>query len=285
VAAYIRDQLVSNLKREPLCHECSDIASANLPEGSVIFVIGDGFPRFERQRDCRYVFVNFSLLFKLRWWRPIPRSAHDWIHAKRRAFAAKSDLYDMVLDFNPRQARLLQRNGAARGLPVRYFMTGVASAATGTRSGTPSNAFTWDICFTGTESPRRARIRSQLESRGISVSPYLASSLDEVIPYCQLVLNVHSTACDTLEAPRIIHALSAGACLLTEVSYGLNDIVPNDCYVSAPYRHLTRRVEELLCNPARRASLGSSAASYMRTSYAARATECWRLIIKETMEL
>jgi hypothetical protein len=283
VVAYIRQQLSSHLSRPPLYFECSDVSATELPVGTLAFVIGDGFPRFERRPGCRYVFVNFSLVRKLRWWRPLPWAATRWIRSKQRGFAATRELYDMVLDFHPRQTRLLQREVAGR-TPIRHFMTGVVSAADRCPQ-VPLSLRQWDVCLVGTDSSRRARLRGSLESLDVRVSPATASSLDEVLQQCRLVANVHFAPCDTLEAPRVIHALSAGVCLVTEPCYRLEEIATADCYFSVPYRHMPATIARLLRDPTKLEDVSARAVRHMKTEYAARAAESWRAILQEAMEL
>lgn len=282
VIEFIRQQLSQHVGRDPLYEECSDIAAARVPQYSVVFLIGDGFPRFLRQPGCRYVFINFSLVRKLRWWKPIPPEAARWIRAKYRALNAKSDLYDMLLDFHPRQASLLGKE--LPEIPVRCFMTGVPQHAADA-SERALHARRWDVCFVGTESPRRTRMRKLLESRGITVSPSTAPDLDEVMGRSRLVANVHFAACDILEVPRIVQAFAAGACLVTEPCHGLADIAPSSCYVSVRYDRMPEAIEGLLRDTARIDAIAQSAATHARTRYAARASASWRSLLREALEL
>jgi hypothetical protein len=284
VVEFVRHQLSLHLGREPLYAECADVAIAGVPPGSLVFLVGAGFPRYARQPGCRYVFINFSLVRKLRWWVPIPPAAARWMDAQRRALLTRQDLYDMVLDFHPRQTRLLRRELARAGIPVRTFMTGVHTAAR-PHTSTPLASRRWDVCFTGTDSPRRARMRALLEARGIAVSPATAPGLDTVIGDCRLVANIHFAHCDTLEAPRIVHAFTAGVCLVTEPCYGLRDLAPPSCYVCLPYRRIPGAIADLLRNTARIEAISRCAADHISARYAARATESWRAIVHEALAL
>jgi hypothetical protein len=283
VVAFVRQQLSRHLGGEPFYAECADVATAGVPADSVVFVIGDGFPRYRRQPGCRYVFINFSLVRRMRWWRPIAPAAARWMCAKRRALLGKRDLYDMVLDFHPAQTRLLARELAPAAVPVRTFMTGVAGDAGA--AATPLAARRWDVCFVGTDSPRRARMRTRLERRGIAVSPSHAPGLHTVMRDCRVVANVHFAACDTLEAPRIVHALAAGVCLVTEPCYGLRELAPEGCYVCVPYRRMPAAIAELLGDPARIDRIARSAAEHVRTRYAARASESWGALVQQALAL
>jgi len=284
VVDFVRQQLSRHLGGEPFYAECADVAAAGAPAGSLVFVIGDGFPRYRRQPGCRYVFINFSLVRRMRWWRPIAPAAARWMRDKRRALLGKRDLYDMVLDFHPAQTRLLARQLARAEVPVRTFMTAVAGDARG-HAAPPLADRRWDVCFVGTDSPRRARMRARLERRGIAVSPSTAPGLHAVLGDCRVVANVHFAACDTLEAPRILHAFTAGVCLVTEPCYGLRDLAPESCYVCVPYRRMPAAIAELLGDTARIDRIARSAAEHVRTRYADRASESWGALVQEALAL
>jgi hypothetical protein len=284
VVDFVRHQLALHLGRPPLYVECADVATAGVPAGSLVFLVGDGFPRYRRQPGCRYVFINFSLVRKMRWWKPISPAAARWIRAKRLALLTKRDLYDMVLDFHPDQTRLLKQELARAGVPVRTFLTGVA-VDTRWVAATPLKSRRWDVCFTGSDSPRRARMRALLETRGITVSPGAAPGLHTVIGDCRVIANVHFAACDTLEAPRIVHAFTAGVCLVTEPCYGLAELAPASCYESAPYRRLPMAISELLGDTERIDEISRTAAEYIRTHHVVRARESWRALVHAALEL
>ena len=125
VVDFVGAQLALHAGRELFYAETPRVDDVDVPPRSAVFVVGDGFPRFARRPDCRYVLVNFSLVRRLRWWRPIPRSAARWIAGKRRDLLGKRDLYDVVLDFHPRQTALLARELATAAVAVRGFVTGV----------------------------------------------------------------------------------------------------------------------------------------------------------------
>jgi hypothetical protein len=141
------------------------------------------------------------------------------------------------------------------------------------------------VCFTGTDSPRRACLRAALESRGIRVSPGEAPGLRAIVSDSRLVANVHYVSCDTLEAPRVMESLSAGVCLVTEPCLGLADLVPESCYVESSYGRMAGVITELLRSPQRLEAVGASAAVYMRDVYAARARDSWRTLLQEAAAL
>ncbi len=284
VVEFVFEQLAIHLGRAPCYAECSDVASTAMPDGSLVFLIGDGFPRYPRSPGCRYVFVNFSLVRRMRWWKPVSRSTARWIGAKHRSLVARRDQYDLVLDFHPRQARLLARDLEGTGVRVRSFMPGVATAVAQNLT-RPLSSRRFDVCLVGTDSPRRARMRALLEHRGITVSPSTAACLDAVIRDSRVVANVHYEACDTLESPRVLHALAAGACLVTEPCYRLCDVAPTSCYVRVPYRHMPAAIARLLRDTPRIDAIGRAATYYMSTRYAPRATASWREIVDEALSL
>lgn len=282
VVTFVRRQLAVHGGGDPVYAECRDVAEARVPPGAVVFVIGDGFPRIERLPGCRYVFVNFSLVHPLRWWRPSAPSALRWMRVKRRALLARAGQFDMVLDFHPRQSRWLAR--ALAPAPVRPFPTAVDDSAA-RHADTPLASRRWDVCLVGTESPRRARLRERFAALGMAVSPPTAPVLDGVLRDSRVVVNAHFAACDTLEAPRVVHALAAGVCLVTEPCVGLDELAPPQCYVSAPYRRLPSVVAALLRDPERMAAIARAGREHWHGSVAPRARAAWRTLIDDAIGL
>ena len=282
VVAFVRRQLALHAGRAPAYLECTEVAQYVPAPGSVVFVVGDGFSGFTRVPGCHYVFVNFSLVRRLRWWRPASPAALRWMHAKRRALLAKRGQFDMVLDFHPRQSQWLK--DALAPVRVAAFATAVEDARCDAPP-VPLAERRWDVGFTGTESPRRARLRAQLEGRGLAVSPAFAPGFDTVVHQSRLVLNVHFAACDTLEAPRVVHTLTAGVCLVTEPCLGLADVAPPSCYVTSSYGRIADTVTALLQDTQRIEGIARAAASHMRAHHAPRARESWRAIVRDALEL
>jgi hypothetical protein len=282
VVAFMRRQLAVHAGGEPFYAECATVAQARVPAGAVVYLVGEGFPRFEREPGCGYVFVNFSLLRRMRWWKPVLPAAGAWMRQKRRALLARRDQFDMVLDFHPAQTRWLAR--ALAPSPVRTFMMGVPEEFPHV-SRTPASTRRWDVCLVGTESPRRARMRERLQARGLSVSPATAPGLEAVIGDCRVVANVHFAACDTLEAPRVVHALTAGVCLVTEPCVGLDAIAPPSCYVTASYRRMPDVIAGLVADPGRFEAIAQAGADHIRAVYGARADAGWRALVRDSLAL
>lgn len=282
VVAFMRRQLELHAGKEPFYAECATVAQACVPVHSVVFLVGEGFPRFERERSCRYVFVNFSVVRRMRWWKPASPAAVEWMRAKRQVLMEKRDQFDMVLDFHPIQTQWLAR--ALAPSTVRTFMTGVSDDVSHAIR-KPLSSRRWDVCLVGTESPRRARMRARLEARGLSVSPATAPGLDAVIGDCRVVANVHFAACDTLEAPRVVHALTAGVCLVTEPCLGLEELAPPSCYVTAPFRRMPGVIADLVRDSGRLDAISRAGADHIRGPYGARAEATWRSLVQDALEL
>ena len=128
-------------------------------------------------------------------------------------------------------------------------------------------------------------MRASLEARGISVSPSVAPGVHTVIGDCRIVANVHYAACDTLEAPRIVHAFAAGTCLVTEPCCGLDDVAPRPCYVRTPYGRMPDAIAHLLDHPDEMDAIARRAAAHHGSDYATRAARGWRALVDEALAL
>ena len=156
--------------------------------------------------------------------------------------------FDMVLDFYHPQTSLMEQELEKFSIKVMPFLTNV-SRKPGIVS--PLNERKWDICVVGTLSQRRNKVYKKLEKLGYRLSPLETSDFQSAIANSKLTLNIHIYPCDTLEVPRVIQTLSMGCCLVSEPCYGLEKLVPIECYYCVPYSNLVNQISELLENPDR----------------------------------
>ena len=244
---------------------------------SIVWIIGDPFPRYQRQADCFYVFLNFSLLCNVtkRWW--LGRSDRLWFEDKKRIFLQKLSNYDLVGDFYEPQSQMLKEEiESSRGIRVVPFLTNVQPSPD-VQLATVEQC-KWDVCIVGSISPRRLRAYRRLEELGCQLSP-VEGDLAHAIANSKLTLNIHMHNCDHLEAPRIIQVLKMGRCLVTENCHHLDQMIPLSCYCMDRYANLVKRVSELLADPQRVAKIGDTAKLYMETNYEKKCEESWRQIV------
>ncbi len=110
IADYIFLQLK---KHSPLKTEfqlCESVEDVPLLPNSTVYIIGDPFTRFTRAPGCKYVFMNFSVLYLLGNPFNCSLSGYRLIKRKRKIFEEKLDCYDYILDFWPAHtARMRQK--------------------------------------------------------------------------------------------------------------------------------------------------------------------------------
>jgi hypothetical protein len=253
------------------------VEDIELRKDSTVFVIGEGFPAFPKRDGRYYIYLNFSLLYNVSSWWTLSWRARRWIARKRRMFAEKAESFDMILDFYEPQSALMKEEFKGRGVQVLPFLTNVLEVKRDCIL--PVAEREWDICVVSTLTPRRRKLYTKLENLGYKLSPLKTAELVSVMSRCKLTLNVHMQRCSTLEAPRIVHALNAGSCLVTERCYGLEDIIPDRCYHAADYGGLIRVIRRLLENHeeiTRTARLGYE---YMRGEYEEKCRASWKRIV------
>jgi hypothetical protein len=285
VVDYIKKQLAEYSPGGFSYHVCNDLAEFRPPDGSIVFLVGDGLRLYRHDAAALYVFINFSLLYRLVPWHLTSLAGYAWLRGKHKRFAEQVSAFDMVLDFHVRQTRLLTREFGKLGPRFRSFMTDVLLPAGKQERATPLDEKEWDVCLVGSASPRRLAVRRALLRSGLRLSPDSVHDLHETIRDSRIVLNVHYARCDTLEAPRIIHALATGSCLVTEECLGLEQIAPSECYVSVRYARLADTVRSLLDEPTAITRIGEEAATHMRKNYSVAAKSDWQTIAGDVTEL
>lgn len=275
VAEYILNSLKLITGSDVMFKLADRIEEINYPSRSIIFIIGDPFPKPVKAEGCFYIFINFSLLYNInKNFRPDWR-ARRWINKKHRRFMSKARTFDMILDFYSPQTDLLEQE--LEGLPVKImpFLTNVTR-----KPGIvpPLNERKWDICVVGSLSPRRTKVYKTLRKLGYRLSNFETPDLQSVIADSKLALNIHVQNCNTFEAPRVIQTLSMGCCLVSEPCYGIEEIIPIDCYCSTVYEDVVSHISELLENPDRIKIIGEKAERYIKGQYADRCFRNWKSI-------
>jgi len=253
------------------------IDEIDFPRSATVFVIGDPFPPFAKRKDCYYVFLNFSLLYNVTQWGSLNWKARIWIHKKHRRFIKKVCCYDMVLDFYKPQSVLMNHELKPMGVKVMAFLTNTREANPVTRPSLDDRR--WDVCVVGNLSRRRRRIYQSLEGLGCNLSPLETDDLASVMRQSKVILNVHFHRCNTMEAPRIIQALNMGCCLVTETCYGLDQLVPGDCYRSVEYADIVQEVVGLLESPPRIVEIERLAKRYMEGEYREKCLASWKEVL------
>ena len=242
-----------------------DVDSVHIRPGSIVLVIGENLPRFQRDSTCYYVYLNFSLLYRLRWYRPIGQEAVEWIGSKHSVFMSKLHCFDMVLDFYRQQSMVMQKQLCKKGIPVHHLQVGVLHDSL--IAPVSVEECEWDVCVVGSMSKRRDVIFEELRKLGIKLSPITTDNFPLVASRSRIVLNIHYTDCDTFEIPRIIEALALGRCVVTEPCYGMRTLVPEGICQIARYRNVVSTVSNLLNHPDRIARSGAASAIFYSQVY------------------
>lgn len=254
----------------------SDVSNVKADPGTVLLVIGDAFPAFNRQPGCRYVFVNFSLLYNLGTSNQGESAALAWIWRKHAAMLERAGIYDDVLDFLPEQTPLLEKELEQLGVAVEPYMVNVAFDI---QTGQENDNKRWDLCIVGSPTPRRLRLYEQLAERGITLSPTDSNDLAATMLQSRVVLNVHAYDCVTCEYPRIIEALSLGCCLLTEPCIGLEKVLASDCFISTSFEKIPNIAHSLVGDTERRQEYGAAARRAVSGNYGVASHAAWNSVM------
>jgi hypothetical protein len=279
IADYIFERLVEYGGASAELYVCHDIGTLTFSPGSTIFVIGDPFGPFTKSPFCRYVFLNFSVVYVLgRPWN-CSIGGYRLIRHKHKALMTRLAGFDCLLDYYPPQTRRMRH---ALNLPVENFPVGVLASAIPDFGSVENRVY--DVCLVGTPSPRRTRIMRALTAIGIIVSPSTDVLFEEVAAQSRIVLNVHMHRSDHMETPRIVGSLLSGAALVTEACLGMDQEFPNEIYHCTPYASLVRTVQRLLADPARIEATARHARDWMLGSYLPAADARWNVLIGRTRE-
>jgi len=272
---YLLDMLPEVAGVDVTLRVASTIEKADVPEESIVFLIGFRFPRFPRLPLAYTIFLSFSVMYRLRGLFSASRAARRLMRQKRQTLLAKLPALDMILDFYPRHLNVLKKHVAPS--PVMHFPTNVSIPANCERSSISQCEY--DVCVVGSNTRRRQRIYRQLECRGLRLSPLTTDDFPSVVGQSKLVLNVRSERYDNLEIPRITTALAMGRVVLSENSPGIHEMFPPEFCRTAPYSQITRHVEQLVSQPALLEDIGGQAATYIVNDYSAMCREQWEEIV------
>lgn len=249
---------------------CDRVDEAPIPRGSIVFVVGESFPRFTKKPGCLYLYLNFSVVEFMGNPMSIGLSGLRQVGKKRRMLREKLDCFDVLLDFLPLQTTLLQHR---LDMPVMHFPPCVDPALldeSPSPNGTP-----YDVCFVGGATARRRAVLRRIETKGLSLSPSSEVILEEIAARSSLCLNIHAARSNHLETPRIVGALAAGCPVVTEKSFGIRSVFPADIVIAAPLVRLPSTVRELLQDRARLDDLRQRSTEWYRSVYFPEAQRRW----------
>jgi len=263
---YIAAQLKKHSLLDTEIHFCKSVEDVSLEQNSLVYIIGDPFKKFTRTKSCKYVFLNFSVLYVLGNPFKCSFSAFKLIRKKWKIFEDKLECYDYVLDYWAEQTAVMQKKVS---VPVKTFPVSVDVRQD------LSDPRKYDVCFVGGVTPRRAKILKKLQALGISVSPTEGVVFEDVAAESKIVLNLRARRSNHLELPRIVGAFATKAALITEHDPALEKFCPADIYVSAKYGDLVDQIQALLKNPGRLNDIASRAYSWMANSHAVRCEREW----------
>jgi len=273
---FIHRTLQSNFGDQAELIICDEIDAAAYADGSLVFVIGENFARHTRQPGCRYIYLNFSIVVMLG--NPLKTGRQGWkaIRRKKGMMLDKLDLYDALFDYFPPQTSILQRR---LSLPVRGFQ--IAVHPDDLPDARPLQKRDYDVCFVGGITERRRDVIDKLQARGVSLSPQRDVVFEEVATQSRCCLNLHAQRSNHLETPRIIGAIAASCPVVSEKSYGLETLIPDDLLVTASLSQLADQVEALLNNPSRLQSLCDQSGIWYRDTYLPGCENSWRMLCSE----
>jgi len=269
---YIAAQLQKHSPLETEVHFCKSVEDVSLEPNSLVYIIGDPFKKFSRTKSCKYVFLNFSVLYVLGNPFKCSFAAYKLIRKKRKIFEDKLACYDYVLDYWSEQTAVMQEKVS---VPVRTFPVSVDVRQD------LSDSRKYDVCFVGAVTPRRAKILRKLQDLGISVSPTEGVVFEDVAADSKIVLNLRARRSNHLELPRIVGAFATKAALVTEHDPALEKFCPSDIYVSAQYGDLVDQIHALLKDSNRLNDVANRAYSWMETDHSVKCEREWKNRIRE----
>ena len=257
---------------------CDQIDGTEHPEG-LIFIIGENFRPFTRRPGCRYVLMNLSVVTLLG--NPLDTSLNGYrqMWRKRRMLSRKLPLIDVLLDYYPPQTRALQRQISC---PVFGFDVALATS----EAPLPAAARDFDVCFVGGINDRRRTILDRISAQGAVLSPSSGAPIEDIAAASRICLNIHSERSNHLEVPRIVAALSRGTPVVSEASYGLQDLTGGRDFVAeSRLSDLPERIGAMLSDPARLSRLGEDCHAWYRDDYLIRAERNWQELCLNLSEM
>lgn len=217
---------------------CDEIDDAKYDEGTTVFVIGEGFQPHTQRSGCLYVYLNFSIVAVMG--NPLQLSKIGWsaIRRKRRMLHEKLANFDVVLDYFPPQTARLKRQ---LGVPVFGFNVAIDPEAI--TASTPMHDRPYDVCFVGGMTPRRQKVLAELADEGLKLSPHKGVIYEEMAAQSRCCINIHAYRSNHLETPRVIGAIATQTPIITEPSYGLHTLLPEDLVMVAKLRNIAKAAQ------------------------------------------
>lgn len=227
----------------------NSVDEAGITGPAIVYYIGERLGPFTRRPGCFYVFFNFSVVAMIG--NPFVNSLSGLrlIRQKRWLMDRRIEGADAILDHYPAQTRVLQRKLSK---PVFGFLP---CGETAPVSPIPLADRDYDVCFVGGMSPRRERVLRAVKAAGLSLSPTSGHDLEDLTARSRCTLNIHMQASNHLEIPRVLGALSTASPVVSEYSYGLEDVVNSDSVLSGRARALAGMAADLIADPDRLARL------------------------------
>ena len=222
---------------------CSSVDSAETGNAELIFVIGENLGRFKRLTGRRYIYLNFSVVTIIG--NPFKNSVKgiQLIRYKNRLLQKKLDLFDALLDYYPSQTRHLIKQ---LNIPVAGFVPWISPTSWQYKISLTDRPY--DVCFVGDISPRRQLVLEKLRVAGCVMSPSSGVNAEETSAQSRCTLNLHMQRSNHLEIPRVMGAMATSP-LITEDSYGIDELLPQGLIQVVPYRKLVHHTLATLANP------------------------------------
>ncbi|MEM7717665.1 MAG: hypothetical protein AAF222_00545 [Pseudomonadota bacterium] len=272
VASFVHAMLRDTIDPEAKLLICDSVDDAQCSENTTIFLIGENFPLFQRRPDCRYVYLNFSVVSVLGSAWETGLQARRAILSKSRMLAKRLPLYDVVLDYYPPQTQVLQKK---LNLPVLGF----AVASPPNPKYTQMQDRAYDVCFVGNLSKRRQTVCEAIENLGFSLSPSTDIVIEDAAAQSRLCLNVHSVKSHHFETPRFVAAFSSGTPVVSEPSFAADMIIDRCHLLEEACSNIPARIQNLLSDQDQLDELGEAVHRWYTNTYFPNAQDSWRQTI------
>lgn len=223
---------------------CESIEPEFLEDVRFVFIIGELFERFKKDPKRFYIYFNFSVVAILG--NPFNNSLKGFFSIKKKFFRLnqKLDLYDAVLDFYPSQTRVLKK---LLDKPVFGFVPWISPINSNLKDEIIDRPY--DVCFVGTMSKRRSKIIEMLISEGCILSPSTGVNLEDESLKSRCILNIHYQRSNHLEIPRLMGGIATGTSIISETSFGIEEVFPNGIIRQVSYSKIIPTTLEFLINP------------------------------------
>ena len=256
---------------------CDTVDAAPYDENTLVFLIGEKFPPFERRAGCTYIYLNFSVVTVLgRPWET-GLKARRGIRTKRRLLDQRLHSVDLILDYFPPQTKALRRE---LNVPVLGFTVATANRA----PFKPMQDRAFDVCFVGGLNHRRQSVCDAITALNLSLSPSQGIDIEDAATASRVCLNVHSVKSHHLESPRFVAGLSSGTPVVTEPSFGASAAFDPRYAIESSYVDLPTTIVRLLSDPQKLDVLGRKTQSWYRGTYLPQAQNHWCGVLEKIVE-